>query len=205
MPDVPKTLKNRAVRKARFAQLKEPHIEKLTAFVEKLREEQDPADRNIPYFDPRDGGANAEILFLLETPGDKAVLSGFISRDNPDETAKNFLELTANIPRERTVLWNIVPWHVERDGVTPDDIKAGLSLLAQLLDLLPRLRIVVLVGNYAKKATKTIQLTRPNIQLLEIPHPSPMFINRNQQHNRQLIESKLSDVAMYLNSSKDTL
>jgi hypothetical protein len=59
----------------------------------------------IPYFDPWDGGTAAEALYLLEAPGAKAVLSGFISRNNPDETVKNFFQLNqqAGIPRKRTV------------------------------------------------------------------------------------------------------
>jgi len=40
--------------------------------------------------------------------------SGFISRDNPDPSARNFRALLAGagIPREKTVLWNIVPWYI---------------------------------------------------------------------------------------------
>jgi hypothetical protein len=52
-------------------------------------------DHAIPYFDPLDGGVGASVLFLLEAPGPRAVASGFISRDNPDETAKNFHEFNA--------------------------------------------------------------------------------------------------------------
>jgi hypothetical protein len=54
---------------------------------------------------------DAECLFLLEAPGGNAV--EFISRNNNDETAKNFFKLNtdANLPRMRTVSWNIVPWY----------------------------------------------------------------------------------------------
>lgn len=69
---------------------------------------------SIPDFDPWDGGVHAQVLFLLEAPGSKAVDSGFVSRNNPDETAKNFFELNrdAGIPRELTVIWNVVPWYI---------------------------------------------------------------------------------------------
>jgi hypothetical protein len=85
----------------------------LRDFVQSLRNEIGPEAR-IPDFDPWDGGTAAEILFLLEAPGAKALFSGFISRNNPDETAKNFFELNAQagIPRERTITWNIVPWYI---------------------------------------------------------------------------------------------
>ena len=51
---------------------------------------------------------------LLEAPGPKAVLSGFVSRNNPDGSAKNFFEFNAQakIPRKLTVTWNVVPWYI---------------------------------------------------------------------------------------------
>ncbi|MGH7717468.1 MAG: hypothetical protein ACREON_01305 [Gemmatimonadaceae bacterium] len=63
-------------------------------------------EARVPDFDPWDGGTDAEVLYLLEAPGGKAVESGFISRNNPDETARNFFELNraAGIPRQRTVI-----------------------------------------------------------------------------------------------------
>ncbi len=199
---MPFELKNRAIRQARFARIKEPHIKKLTSFVEKMRAEQDYINRNIPYFDPCDGGTNATLLYLLESPGDKAVLSGFISRDNPDETARNFLKLTANIPRKHTVMWNIVPWHVGRGRISSKDFVAGLSQLTKLLRLLPKLRIVVLIGKKAQRAGEKILRSRPNIRVINTHHPSPMFINRNQQLNYHKIETDLLGVANFLKPSR---
>ena len=106
--DRPKLLADASACTARSTQLREPHIAALTAFVEKLRAQVGP-DASIPNFDPWDGGIDAEILYLLEAPGPKAMLTGFVSRNNPDNTAKNFFELNAEakIPRKRTVTWNI--------------------------------------------------------------------------------------------------
>src|SRR6266581_3517335 len=111
--DKPKLLTDPQARVERRAQLQESHIAPLTAFVGALRHEGGPGVA-IPYFDPWDGGVDAEILYLLEAPGPQAVASGFISRNNPDESAKNFFELNAEakIPRKRTVTWNIVPWYI---------------------------------------------------------------------------------------------
>src|SRR6266699_3855017 len=92
--DTPKLLGDPQARTARRAQLHQPHIAPLTAFVEALRDEIRQGS-NIAYFDPWDGGVDAEILYLLEAPGPQAVVSGFISRNNPDESAKNFFELNA--------------------------------------------------------------------------------------------------------------
>ena len=82
-------------------------------FVQLIRQETGLA-REIPYFDPLDGGIAAKCFFLLEAPGPKAVVSGFISRNNPDETAKNFFNLNqdADLPRKSTVSWNVVPWYI---------------------------------------------------------------------------------------------
>jgi hypothetical protein len=66
---------------------------------------------DVPDFDPLDGGVNAACLFVLEAPGSRAVGSGFVSRDNPDETAKNWMLLNhaAKMDRRRVAVWNIVP------------------------------------------------------------------------------------------------
>ena len=111
--DAPKSLGITAVRGARVSALELPHVEPLSAFVRNLRAKMGPS-YTVPYFDPADGGVQADCLFLLEAPGPKAVKSGFVSRNNPDETAKNFflLNLEAGIDRERTIVWNIVPWYL---------------------------------------------------------------------------------------------
>jgi uracil-DNA glycosylase len=111
--DGPKTLGDPRVQKERCVALKAPHATALTRFVRALRKSTGQCTK-IPFFDPFDGGTTARCLFLLEAPGPKAVESGFISRNNPDESAKNFFELNAEvgIPRELTVIWNVVPWYV---------------------------------------------------------------------------------------------
>jgi uracil-DNA glycosylase len=181
----------------------EPHVAPLTAYVAALRNEAGP-NAAIPDFDPWDGGATAELLYLLEAPGAKAVLSGFISRNNPDETAKNFFELNraADIPRKRTVTWNIVPWyigtgdHIRAAGRS--DIEAGLPALTRLLALLPKLKVVVLVGRKAERAASLISQLRPQLRLLRSPHPSPLFIN-NARGNWDRILSVLCEAAACLN------
>ncbi len=200
--DSPKLLSDPAARAARHAQLVEPHVARLTAYVVALRNEAGP-DAAIPDFDPWDGGAMAELLYLLEAPGAKAVLSGFISRNNPDETAKNFFELNraAGIPRKRTVTWNIVPWYIGTDAriraAGRSDIKAGLPALTRLLALLPKLKAVVLVGLKAERAASLVSQLRPEVRVFRSPHPSPLFIN-NARGNRDRILSVLREAAACL-------
>lgn len=202
--DKPKSLGSAVTRAARHAELRERHIAPLTAFVDALRVEMG-SNYQIPYFDPQDGGIAAEILYLLEAPGAKALFSGFISRDNPDETAKNFFQLNqqSGIPRKRTITWNIVPWYIGSGSrirpANSDDIEIGLRRLNSLLDLLPKLRAIVLVGQKAQRGSTNIAKLRPDIRLFKSPHPSPLFVN-NSSSNREKILAVLREVVAYLDT-----
>jgi uracil-DNA glycosylase len=174
----------------------------LVRFVDDLRALAGP-NAAIPDFDPWDGGVAAELLFVLEAPGPKAVASGFVSRNNPDETARNFFELTAaaGLPRERSVVWNIVPWYIGaghriRPAVGPD-IASGWPHLLRLLARLPRLRAVVLVGRKAQRVSADLEDARPDLRRFCSAHPSPMFINR-APGNRALVQRELAEVARWL-------
>jgi len=183
--------------------LHDGHVGSLTAFVDRLRREQGPA-RQIPYFDPLDGGVEARALLLLEAPGPKAVESGFVSRNNPDETAKNLLLACrdAGLERSHTVVWNIVPWYVG-DGkkIRPAairDIHEGLPfLLVRLMPMLHRLQAVVLIGGKAGRAYAWIRPQCPNLRIFHCAHPSPVFVNR-QPDNRAKVVGALAEVARWL-------
>jgi uracil-DNA glycosylase len=175
--------------------------------VEELRAAAGPEGASIPDFDPWDGGIHAQVLFLLEAPGSKAVASGFISRNNPDETAKNFFELNrdAGIPRKRTVTWNVVPWYIG-DGARiraakRQDVSTGTASLERLLTLLPSVRVIVLVGKKAQQASSLISRLRSDVRVFNSPHPSPLFIN-NAPGNREQILTVLREVAAYLGVSR---
>lgn len=200
--DSPKILRCSEVKASRMLQLKESHISPLTRFVDELRVSAGP-DAGIPYFDPWDGGVDAKVLFLLEAPGAKAVASGFISRNNPDETAKNMFELgvEAGIDRKQTALWNVVPWYIGTGtkirAATPQDLEEGLQPLPRLLALLPKLQAVILLGKKAEKAAATIASVRPDLKLFLCAHPSPLYVN-NAIGNREKILNTLRQVGEYL-------
>lgn len=155
-----------------------PHIRPLTDFVGRLRSSYDD---EFPDFDPADGGANASILFLFEKPGPMTSAaksgrsgSGFISRDNDDPTAEaTFTFMTrAGIPREKTVLWNVVPgWNGTR-AITRDELEAGVAEVQGLLSLLPRAEAIVLVGKKAQRAEHLLVGT--GLSVFRSPHPSPL-------------------------------
>ncbi len=108
--DAPYLLKDETERKRRAEMLALPHVKPLEDYLAAIKARCGEG-REMPHFDPCDGGINARALFLLEAPGPKAVGSTFISRNNPDPTARNLWHLMndANIPRSDTLLWNVVP------------------------------------------------------------------------------------------------
>jgi uracil-DNA glycosylase len=201
-PDGPKSLGEVAACQARKASLYDAHMRDLTALVEAIRSETGFGE-DVPDFDPADGGAEARCLFLLEAPGRRAVNSGFGSRDNADQTAKNLFELNrlAGIPREYAVIWNIVPWYIgPGTKIRPagrKDVAAASPYLAGLLAALPRLEIVVLVGKKAYIAKDQVLGLMPPVRIVGMPHPSPLFVNR-LPGNRALILNALQEVARLL-------
>lgn len=192
--DAPKLLGNPEALASRLAEINHPHIAPLTRFVEQLRTELGP-EAAIPFFDPWDGGIEAEVLFLLEAPGAKARNSGFISRNNPDETAKNMFELLseAKIERKQSVLWNVVPWYIGSENrIRPanrTDIQLGVASLQDLINLLPMLRGVVLVGGKAQSAIDHVRALRRDIFIETSPHPSPLFVNRKPEHRQIILDA----------------
>ena len=159
----------------------------------------------IPYFDPCDGGVSARCLYLLEAPGPQAVVSGFVSRNNPDESARNFFELNqeAGIPRTLTATWNIVPWYIgSGTKIRPaqkSDLEEGMWYLHRVFQYLPSLRIVVLMGQKATFAESHIRSMNRTIEIFRSPHPSPLYVN-NHPGNRSKILDAFGDVASHLQS-----
>jgi uracil-DNA glycosylase len=155
------------------------------AVVERIRAEQGGA--KVPGFDPSNGNEDARYLFLLEAPGPKAVARDMISFDNPDQTAKNLrLQLErAGIQRSDIALWNVIPWYLGNEqgtkirGAMSSDVKQGLVYLEAIIDSMPRLEFIVLVGGAARQAH--IHLSqRARVRILSCHHPSPKVQNTVQ-------------------------
>jgi uracil-DNA glycosylase len=195
--DLPKSLKDEQEKQNRLELIFESNVLPLNKFIEEMRSIKN-MQNEIPYFDPLDGGVNAKYLFLLEAPGLKATQSGFVSRNNPDETAKNIFELLNEIglKREETVLWNIVPWYIGVNGkirpATEVDIKEGWPFLEVLLKKLVNLKVIILVGRKAQRVYKKIDDFK-KYRIFECFHPSPMYINRKKD-NRDIIKEQLKKI-----------
>ncbi|GGK02280.1 hypothetical protein GCM10009304_30090 [Pseudomonas matsuisoli] len=82
--------------------------------------------------------------------------------------------------REQTILWNLYPWLPDLDSpaeaITRSKIIEGVTLLKEVMDLLPRLRVLVLAGRVAQRAAPEIKQHGPELSLLAMPHPSPLSI-----------------------------
>jgi uracil-DNA glycosylase len=194
--DAPNTLASANERLERAALRTQPHMRGLADFVQRIRDAKGPGF-HVPDFDPLDGGDRAQVLFLLEAPGPKAVSSGFISRNNPDQTAKNFFLLNeeAGIARGRTIIWNAVPWYIgSGTKIRParrDDVREADEWLKELLGTLVSLRFVMFVGQKALHAQGIVRDYCPTVKVLTMPHPSPLFINRAPENRaRALAELK---------------
>lgn len=178
MIDAPRAMRLESVRAERRAMLRLPHIAPLTDYAADLRAR---LNTEVPDFDPLDGGVNARILFLKEKPGPMTsssrtgrVGSGFISRDNDDPTAEATFRFMAEagIPREETLMWNVVPgWNGTRK-ITRQELLDGVGEVRNLLSLLPRVRVVVLVGKKAARAEPLLNGT--SVIVRHSPHNSPL-------------------------------
>ncbi|PHS28129.1 MAG: hypothetical protein COA84_02460 [Robiginitomaculum sp.] len=207
MEDKPKNLKSDICVNRWLSMLKKPHIAPLTQFVDELKKELG-AGVGIPYFDPLDGGINARLLWVLETPGPKAVGTNFVSRDNPDLTAKNtsIIFKKTGIKKEDTVLWNVVPWNLstEEENQNPNaaEIRRGIPYLLRLIKILPKLEAVVLCGNSAKRAAQSIREST-KLKVFKTYHPAGRSYNITKY--RDDIHNAMRDVANFLYEGNDNV
>jgi hypothetical protein len=177
-PSAPRAMASPEVRAQRIELLAIPSIQPLATYVDGLRTQ---GRGEVPYPDPLDGGVDARALFLLEKPGpmtddtrDGKAGSGFISRDNDDPTAEATFRFQekAGLNRKDVLLWNLIPWWNGTRKITLSERADGMIALAALTKLLPKLRVIVLVGGQAAKAEKLLR--GKGYETLTSPHPSPI-------------------------------
>lgn len=183
-PTEPKSLGYEPNVLARKGLLMAPHMLPLTAYAESLRERLGNSVF-VPDFDPLDGGINAEFIFLLEKPGPKTDYrnggSGFISRDNNDDTAKAIFCFMQSIglDRKRTLLWNTIPAWDNKRAFKGFHVLDGIELLDGLLPLLSNLKTIILVGKQAQKAKKGLKAL--GFDVAQSDHPSPLVKAKYRQ------------------------
>jgi len=179
--DAPRSMRDPAVQERRRAMLQSPHIAPLTAYTAKLRLH---GSVEVPEFDPFDGGIDAQVLFLFEKPGPMTSSkggSGFISRNNDDPSAEATFQFmqAADLPRKLTITWNVIPWWNGTRKVTTQELREGVRRVEDLVTLLPKLRVVVLVGQKAARAER--YLLGKKLTVFTSAHPSPLVKASNPE------------------------
>lgn len=148
-PDTPYSLTDPGEQRRRLTMLNLPHLVPLTRYLGEIKKEES-TERIIPNFDLCDGGIYAKGLFLLDSPDNAAIASGFVSRNNMDYASRNLCVLMgrAGIDRCNTLIWNLTPWKLA-DNEEPITDKAFL-FLERLIVLLSQLRVVILLGDQVR-------------------------------------------------------
>jgi uracil-DNA glycosylase len=174
--------------------LSEPHIAPLMDLVYSLRAGGFPT----PNVDPNDGGVNARALFLLESPGLRAVGTGYISQDNPDDSAANMRQAlrAAGFNRSDVVLWNVVPYSVstshQNRNASARQITLALPETQAFLDRLSVVKAVVFCGRKAWLAKPGLQLPA-NTSAFLTSHPGAQAYN----HERHRVDIDQTFKAAY--------
>lgn len=166
----------------------EPHVAVINRLVDELR-----ADASIPYVDARYGGVESKVLFLFETPGPRTHVvndgSGFLSPQNDDPSAKRFLQCLNDVglDLDRVITWNAYPWNLPKgEKVTAQRLNEGLDPLQRLLDLLPRLRVVLTMGGKAENSWNRLRKSNRSCvatyHVIKSLHTSGLGITNGSRH-----------------------
>ena len=91
--------------------------------------------------------------------------SGFLCIENDDPTAQRQVEAfaAAGIEPSDITPWNAYPWYINRVPKAAQR-QAGVRPLLQIIDLMPRLRVVLLQGNDAKDTWRRLRTQHPRIE-----------------------------------------
>jgi hypothetical protein len=139
-----------AVRADLAARVRDPHVAPFADLVDELRA-QHPG-RTVPHVAPTSLGVEARLLVVHRSPAAPAgVADGepLLSVEGDDGGSERLhgLLTAAGIDPSLALPWNAVPWSVDPEQpLSAADAKAGRLVLARVVDLLPRLRVVVLHG-----------------------------------------------------------
>jgi hypothetical protein len=182
----------------------DPHVRRLNEYVAANH----ISVKSMPYFDPLDGGSEAQVLILLESPTRSGPCPRFASRDNRGPTQVNLKQCLeqSGLPREDSVLWNAYPWLPEKFGAHRTlpiaSITKGLRALPCVLKMLPNIKIAVLAGSLAQQAAPVIRRYISCIKIIETFHPSPKSLSvDNSQHNH--IIDALKSAKLLLDAADD--
>jgi hypothetical protein len=189
-------MKDPAFRRSQEAGIRLPHIAPINTLVDELREE---GRGWVPYVAPIYGGVEAEMLSVLRDPGPMTDSahggSGFLCLENDDPAAELFATLLADagLTPARMNPWNAYPWYINRQPKAAE-LAAGLDPLQRLLELLPRLSVVMLNGGDAQNLWRRFTAAHPT--LAAAYHVLPTYHTARQAFigTREVREARMADL-----------
>jgi len=153
---MPRRMRDQAFREAQWDRRYEPQVEPLNRYIDELGERDDVG--HPPYIAPMYRGIDAPVLSVFRDPGPKAggpEGSGFLCVENDDPSAErlwHFLD-EAGMDHRDVVPWNAYPWYINAKPSTAQ-LRDGVEPLRRVIELMPRLQVVILHGNDATRGWK---------------------------------------------------
>lgn len=157
----------------------DPHVAPVNRYVDELRQ---AGTGWVPYVAPLHGGVDARVMSVLRDPGpgtQDGSGSGFLCVENDDPAAELQCDLLAKAGLSPADLlpWNAYPWYI---NAAPDGAKlrAGLPTLVRLLELAPRVEVLLLQGGEAQRSGRMLARHHPhvvrsrNLTVIESYHPA---------------------------------
>lgn len=199
---MPRSMASKEFHRAQWESRYATHVEPINRFVDRLGSRSNAP--RPPYVAPLYGGVNAELLNVLRDPGpmtQEGSGSGFICLENDDPTAENMANLldAVGIPPSRAMLWNAYPWYINK-APTSAQLRSGALVFAEVLRLMPKLRVVMLNGRAAQAMWKIARMQGAELpagaKVISTFHTSRRALLPTAQ--RAHVEAAFSEAALLL-------
>lgn len=141
-----------------------PHVAPINHYVDEIRE---LGHAWAPYVAPIHGGIDAGALSILRDPGpatQDGSGSGFLCVENDDASAELQAQLLEAVGLSAADLtpWNAYPWYINK-APNAEQLDAGVATILHIINLMQKLRVVLLQGNDARAAWKRIRVGQPRV------------------------------------------
>lgn len=192
-PFVPGHNADPAVVALKHSHIRDRHVAPINALADRVAESEGLERGLVPYVDPQLGGVAATVLALLDNPSTKAeagIGSGLLSLENDDPTARYCAGVYNDfgLAPGQVVHWNVAPAPiagVKNSRSSAAERARGARWLRELLDLLPDLRVILLMGGMARDGWTKSGLSRAGIVIpADVPHPSRQGMLNTDAHLR---------------------
>ena len=189
-PFVPGRNTDPAALAVKNAHIRDRHVAPLNDLADRVADVEGIARGLVPYIDPQLGGVEATVLALLDNPSTKAEAgsgSGLLSLENDDHTAR-FCATKYNdygLTPDEVVHWNVAPAPIagpKNGQSSAAERDRGARWLHELLELLPNLQVILLMGGKARDGWRRSGLAPAN--LLIPPRSASPVQARDEQSRR---------------------